>query len=310
MGPIVELQAGVARARLLPAAGGRISTLRLAQGPEGTACEVLHPYPEDFFDPLRWAKGGIYPLIPYSNRIAEAQVEVRGRRVALRPHPEALPHTLHGNAHAQPWTMEATGASSATMVLRSAAGPAWPWRYEARMHLALAPDSLVVQMELRNRDDHTMPAGLGLHPYFRHQPDAALGYRASAVWDATPEFIATAARAPTAGEDHTHAQALPPGGLTRYVGGWDGHATVALPEGALLRIHADGALQHLVVHRPDNLAYLCLEPVSHVADGFNLAARGVADTGTQLLAPGESLRTQLRFQLLPAGHQDSPHTPG
>ncbi len=47
--------------------------------------------------------------------------------------------------------------------------------------------------------------------------------------------------------------------------------------------------QHLVVYRPDNLAYLCLEPVSHVADGFNQAARGVQDTGTRWLAPGESL---------------------
>lgn len=305
MGQIVELQAGAARARVLPDAGGRISTLRLQQGPGGVALEVLHPYPEDFFDPLRWGKGGIYPLIPYSNRIAGAHVQVEGRSIALQPHPDVLPHTLHGNAHAQPWTLEAADAGTATLVLHSPAGPAWPWRYEARMRLALAPDNLAVDIALTNRDAHTMPAGLGLHPYFRHRPDAALGYSAGAVWDATPAFLATAARRPSEQEDHADARALPAGGLTRYVADWDGLATVALPEGARLQIRADDTLRHLVVHRPDNLAYLCLEPVSHVADGFNLAARGVAGTGTRLLAPGESLQARVAFRLLPATGADA-----
>jgi aldose 1-epimerase len=49
----------------------------------------------------------------------------------------------------------------------------------------------------------------------------------------------------------------------------------------------------MVVHRPRNIDYLCLEPVSHVANGFNLAAKGWRETGTIVLKPGESVAGQL-----------------
>lgn len=297
MSGVVVLQSGNATARLLPAAGGRISALRLQAAGSDNAIDVLHPYPEDFFDPLRWGKGGIYPLMPYSNRIAQARVRVDGADVALAPHPDALPHTLHGNAHALPWKLESQGADHAVMALDSAACPAWPWHYTARIELQLSPTTLSATLSIRNADQSLMPAGLGLHPYFRHQHDAAVGYRPGAIWPPTPEFIAVASRAPEPEEFHMPARALRAGGLTDYIGGWDGKASVELPEGEVLDIDADPVFSHLVVHRPDALTYLCLEPVSHVADGFNLAARGVFNTGTRWLAPRESLIGTMRFSL-------------
>ena len=62
-----------------------------------------------------------------------------------------------------------------------------------------------------------------------------------------------------------------------------------MPEGQRLCLHADSLFSHLVVHRPDTMAYLCLEPVSHMANAFNLAAHGVAGVGSRLLAPDESM---------------------
>jgi aldose 1-epimerase len=64
-------------------------------------------------------------------------------------------------------------------------------------------------------------------------------------------------------------------------------------------LQADPLFGHLVVHRPDPPHYLCLEPVSHVANGFNLADAGVAGTGTRMLAPGESMGGQIRIALMP-----------
>lgn len=298
VGDTVQLHAGGSTARLLPAAGGRVSGLRLARRGGGVV-EVLHPYPEDFFDPLRWAKGGIYPLMPYSNRVAGARVQVQGQAFALAPHPDALPHTLHGNAHALPWRMRSQASDGALMVLDAPPSAAWPWHYTGSMQLQLRPSELAITLEIRNAGTSVMPAGLGLHPYLRHRPDARVGYRATTAWPATPDFLAVASRPLRDGERYSPARVLPAGGLTDYVGGWDGIADIDLPEaGTRLRIAADPLFGHLVVHRPDSQAYLCLEPVSHVADGFNLAARGVADTGTRLLAPGETLEGTIRFQLL------------
>ncbi|MEP6970723.1 MAG: hypothetical protein ABJA49_09785, partial [Betaproteobacteria bacterium] len=275
MSRIVVLQAGSAIARLLPSAGGRISALRLLPAGQSDAVDVLHPYAEDLFDPLRWGKGGIYPLMPYSNRIAQACMRVDGADVMLVPHPDAAPHTLHGNAHALPWQVESNDADHAVLVLDAAASPAWPWHYTGRMELQLSPSALSVTLSICNADTRLMPAGLGLHPYFRHQRDAAVGYRPGSIWPPTSDFLAAVSRPPTKDEVQVPARALRAGGLTDYVGGWDGKASVELPAGELLQIDADPVFAHLVVHRPDALTYLCLEPVSHVADGFNLAARGV-----------------------------------
>ncbi len=297
MNDIVQLNADAACARLVPAAGGRVSVLQL-QAPDGSLVDVLHRYPEDFIDPVRWGKGGIYPLLPYSNRIAQARVRVHGEEVRLEPHPDALPHTLHGNAHLQPWALEHQDSSSAVLSLDAAPSPAWPWHYTGRLEIALTPTALCMRIAIRNAGMRVMPAGIGLHPYFRHGPRARLGYGASSWWLSSPDFLATGARALAADEIYVPARELPAGGLTHYAGGWDGRAEVDLPRGARLRIQADPVFQHLVVHRPDTLAYLCLEPVSHVADGFNLAARGVTGTGTHWLAPGETLAGEMQFVLL------------
>ena len=301
MSNIVQLDCAGASARLVPGAGGRISVLRLVR-PGGGVVDILHPYPEDFFDPIRWAKGGIYPLMPYSNRIAQATVQVHGEAVALEAHPDAAPHSLHGNAHALAWRLLRSDATSAVMTVDSPASAAWPWHYTARMHVGLMPGELRVAMEIRNTDTRTMPAGIGLHPYFRHRPEALIGYRAGMVWPPNAVFLPGAARPPHADERYAPERPLPAGGLTDYVGGWDGVASVELHDAAgasvRLMIVADPVFGHLVVHRPDNLAYLCLEPVSHVADAFNLAARGVADTGARLIAPGETMGGTIRFQLL------------
>ena len=297
MNHVVQLQAGAARVRLLPGAGARISSLQLAM-PAGGTVDVLQPYPEDFFDPVRWAKGGIYPLMPYSNRIANARVRVQGEEVLLSPHPDALPHTLHGNAHLLPWILDRHDAATAVMLLDAAPSAAWPWHYAGRLEVTLLEAALHLRITIRNAGERAMPAGIGLHPYFRHEPQALLAYQASTVWPPSSEVLAVAARAPSSEEVHQPGRPLPPGGLTRYASGWEGMADIDLPRGARLRMQVDAELQHLVVHRPDNLAYLCLEPVSHVADGFNLAARGVSGTGTRLLGAGESLSGEMRLLLL------------
>src|SRR5258708_5972246 len=52
----------------------------------------------------------------------------------------------------------------------------------------------------------------------------------------------------------------------------------------------------LVIYTPKDRDFFCVEPVSHASGGFALAAAGVADTGTRLLEPGETLAASMRFE--------------
>ena len=304
----IVLRAGAAQAVLRPDAGGRVCSLRL-QAPGGEAVPVLFPYEPADVDPLRWAKGGIYPLLPYSNRIAQARLRTPAGEVALAPHPDAHPHTLHGNAHGLPWQAAPdphAPDTQATMALESAPCAAWPWRYAARQHLRLEPTALHLMLEIVNRDERPMPAGLGWHPYLQHQPQARIGLTATTLWPTTDDFLATHARALQPEEGYVPPRPLRAGTLTDYLSGWDGALRVDLPGGEVLSMQADAAVSHLVLHRPPDGRYLCVEPVTHVADGFNLEARGLTGTGTRWLDPGQSLRVTLRLSLQAAAPELAP----
>jgi aldose 1-epimerase len=57
-------------------------------------------------------------------------------------------------------------------------------------------------------------------------------------------------------------------------------------------------MSHLVLHAPEG-RYLCVEPVTHVCDGANLADAGMPGTGIKRLAPGETLQAQADFIIVP-----------
>lgn len=290
MPDILELRHGTAVLRLAPHLGGRATSLRLDPG-DG-AREVLAPFPEDATALLHWPKGGIYPLLPYGNRIREARLKAEG--VLLRPHPDAAPHTLHGPAHRDAWAVAEHDPTAATLRLDRVADDEWPGRFEGMLRFDLvAPDRLRIGIALLNRDRTTMPAGIGLHPYFAHAPDAALDVEAPRDWPVAPDGLAEGSRpAPSV------RGVLPAGDVTLYRSAWDGVATAALPGGGRIVVtRVSGPLGHVVVHRPASGAYLCLEPMSHVADAFNLATNGVTGTGAAALAPGGRIQAAVELRL-------------
>lgn len=294
---MLTLRAGRAVAHLLPDCGARVASLTLA-APQRDAVELLVPYALADVDPSNWPKAGMFPLLPYSNRIGHAALRVGSKTFRLPPHPLAYPHTLHGNGHLQPWQVQANSQNGAVFRLDSPASSSWPWRYRAIIRYALSQAQLQVHVGLCNTDDRPMPAGIGLHPYFRYVPAGEVGYRADCIWPTNTHQLVDPRRALQAGESGAPPRPLPSGSLTRHLSHWDGAATWRCSPDQDAVLQADPLFGHLVVHRPDSPRYLCLEPVSHVANGFNLADSGVAGTGTRMLAPGESMGGRVRIALL------------
>lgn len=295
---IIELRHGGAFVRVAPALGARVTRCCLPDA-QGRPVELFHPYPEGHVDLLHWAKGGMYPLTPYWGRIGQAQLQYAGERFALQPHPQALPHTLHGTAHQAAWMVMNTDDARLTLRLNKSPDAHWPWRYEAEMTITLGRASLRVAISVRNDDALSMPAGIGLHPYLGCQHSPRLQFAARRCWVMTPDFLAIRAAPVDVAESFRAARSPGLAEFTRCYSDWDGRfmLTGGTERSPSLRIVASSTLDHLVVHRPAGAPYLCVEPVSHTADAFNLAAAGLADTGTRVLAPGQSLRGVVEFAL-------------
>lgn len=299
MSHVVVLQAGAATLRLAPALGGRITACAL-EAPGGSPVPVLHPYPEHHTDLDRWAKGGLYPLVPYSGRIRNAQLHHAGRPWPLWPQ-VGSPHALHGHTHRRPWTLVNQGVDHAHLQHKHTPDTHWPWAFDATLQVHLAPQQATVAVALRNTGHTPMPAGIGLHPYLVHQPDDHVCFDALPPWPFDVDYLALPPGPPgTTPARHTLGPSdFAASEVTRFHASWAGHLDVLAGQCGRPRLQlvTTGALNHLVVHRPALAPYVCVEPVSHVADGFNLHAQGVPGTGTRVLEPGGVVAGELRLCL-------------
>lgn len=270
---------GVA-AELAPAAGGRLARLTFG------ARDALAPLGPWSVGGRRWPKGGAYPLIPFSNRIRNARLAFEGRAHRLEAHPDAAPHALHGPAHLDRWRLAEADGGAATLELERLADAHWPWAIAARQRFSCAGAGFVVTLTLENRDVTAMPAGLGWHPYFAFPPGSRIAHDSARAWEADDEFLPTRRQQAIAGGEA-------PAEGTFYLSRW---TAVDLDlAGLRLRMTADPLFDHLVLHRPPGGLYYCAEPVSHLADAFNLADEGVAGVGARRLGPGESLSGAVRL---------------
>jgi aldose 1-epimerase len=288
---LIRLRAGALELELCPPVGGCITALR------HLGRDLLRPAPARFLAQGDPREAASFPLVPFSNRIADARFAFAGKEYQLDRNFLPEPHAIHGHGWQHAWTVRAAGARSAVLELaHRAAGT--PLDYRARQSFALAADGLTVTLELINTGAAPMPAGLGLHPYFPRTEGVTLSARLGHVWRADARKLPQERLALPAAWDFARAPRLALLAMDNCFGGWDGRAVIAWPERDLrLEIAADPVFGHLVIYIPPGHDYFCVEPVSHANDGFNLAARGTPATGVVVLQPGESLRGDVRFNV-------------
>ncbi|MBX6322502.1 MAG: aldose 1-epimerase [Rhodospirillaceae bacterium] len=237
-----------------------------------------------------------FPLVPFSNRIRNGRFQAGRHAVVLPANEPGEPHAIHGHGWQRRWRVAERGPDRLLLVYAHAPD-AWPFAYEAWQRFALDGPRLAVEIGLRNTGAEAMPAGIGLHPYIARVPGLRLEAAVDGVWLSDAEVLPTAhAAPPPPAMDIRSGATVDDLVLDNCFTGWDRRAGLAWPGGgARLGIEATAPLDFLVVYSPADRSCLCVEPVSHIIDGFNLAARGVPGTGTRLLAPGEELSATVTF---------------
>lgn len=262
----LSLQADGWKAEVHPAQGALLGSLRL------DGVDVLRPLPVGSHDPLASA---CFPLVPFTNRIAGAAFPLADTQVHL---PRNFPPefcALHGFGWEQPWEVTALSAFKCALEHRhEGIGPSpwkgdiatWPWAYQAQQRVRLGPKGCAVSLDVTNRSDMVMPAGLGLHPYFRRRPETRVRFNAGGVLLVGDDLIPTGEIAPPGRfGDFAHGTALPDSLIDHCFIDWDGVATITDDLGTIT-LHARGAP---CLHVYADGGALCLEPVSHRPDALN-----------------------------------------
>jgi aldose 1-epimerase len=296
----LPLAAGAARAELAPEVGGAIARFTF----DGT--DVLRPT-----SPGARAGGEVrghacYPLVPYSNRIANAHLVVAGRDHELGRNFGDHPHAVHGVGWQRPWRVLARDADWALLTLEhtatGAGARAWPWPFRATQWLGLSAGrggaTLGAKLTLANTGEAPFPFGLGFHPYFPRTATTALRFDAAAFWENDAAQLPIR-RVPVPVDRHTGLlQGRRETMIDHVFTDWSGAATLSDRNRPFdVEIAADRATTFLVVYAPPDRGFVAVEPATHMTDAFNRAERGETGTGTRILAAGEAFSCTMRISV-------------
>ena len=275
---------------LCPAVGGSIARYTIDVG--GRTVDLLRPTHPTATRVLDFA---CFPLVPYSSRIREGRFRFEGRDIRLPLNFGDHPHSIHGHGWQSEWTVTGRETTSATLDYHHAAD-AWPWAYSARQRITLDEHGLLIELSLTNLSDARMPAGLGLHPYFPRARAAHLTASVSSVWRMDSEVMPVERVALPPDLPLPSGVSLADVVLDNGFEGWNGCAEIAWSTAGIgLVVSASPELGRLVVYAPAAMDFFCVEPVSHMTDAFNRAAKGDAATGMRVLGPHETFAAWMRL---------------
>ena len=276
----------VLEAVVLPEAGARLHRLRafghdLLRTPDE---RTIHQA-----DPFFW---GAYVMAPWCNRLDAGPIRVGSRLVDLASNfPDGS--AIHGQVYASPWHVREDGR-----VWIRAGGDAWPWRYQVDQHLAVSGAELRIELALTNIDDEPMPAGLGLHPWFRRPLHLAIHAR-----DVFRDNLDSKAHPqPATGPFDLRALGDMPDELdATWTNLSDPAVELAWPEGvrATMRIEASSAF--VAGASPRAMDAVAMEAQTHAPQGLRRLLAGEPG-GLTMLAPRKTLSLVVRLAFEEVSH--------
>lgn len=277
---------------LLPAAGGSIARFRAG------GRDVLRPADDAALAEGLARRLGSFPLVPFSNRIADGGFMWRGVAHRLRLNFPGEPHAVHGEGFLARWSVAGHDDSHAILIHdHDATGDgAWPFAYRATQRFDWWPGKLAVTLAIENRAAMPAPAGLGLHPYFALGDGATLTVQAERLWQRDDRKLPTTAGPVPPALNLDRGGNFPSLGLDHCLSGWDGRAVLDWPDrGLSLEMTADPVFAHVMVASPLSAVHGAVEPVTHVPDPFAVEIREPGASGMATLAPGEVLGGTVLF---------------
>ena len=282
---LLLLQAGRLAVDLVPSAGGSIARFAVDD------VDILRRMAASDFASGKGNNAAAYPLVPFSNRIANGHLVVEDEQIALAPNWPGVRHPMHGDGWAHAWRVEKADVGSAEILyLHERAGEqgGWPFRYRARQSYRLYEDRLTIRVALENLEDRPVPAGIGLHPFFVREFDTELACRAKAVWTADADVLPIERVVLPPQWDFSTSRKVDGVVVDNCFDGWDGRATITWPKRRLrLALEASQPFRHLVIYVPPGRDFFCVEPVSH-ANGL---------VGLSPLGPGATLAGEIVFHV-------------
>ncbi|CAE6858828.1 putative protein YphB [Paraburkholderia aspalathi] len=281
---MLELVNGTWCVRIAPSLGGAIVDARWR------GRDVLRPTDDGHLRASDVRKTACYPLVPFSNRIGNAQFDFDGATHAIDASFTGEPHAIHGVGFQRPWQVVGGNARAAELQLMHRSDGAWPFAFVARQRIAINADTLTLMLSITNRDSRYAPCGLGWHPFF---PLCTAEGQTNLRSRWTAMLVNGADKLPYGVVNPAELRPMDAVEIDNCFTGWERHASIETPH-HMIRIEASEALRCVVLFRPSGQPFFAFEPVTHANDALH-----GQQPAMHVLAPRETLDASVTFALSP-----------
>lgn len=235
-----------------------------------------------------------FPLVPYSNRIANGQFQWENEHINLKPNHVSQQFPLHGIGWLSEWVVLEIKENGCILEYKNSESD-WPWPFSVKQEITLKKTSMKISLTLENIGRNKMPAGLGFHPYFPLTKDLQLQFNAKSVYLSDDDNLPTKLTLVPNKWDFSHSKSVFETKVDNCFSGYDGkaHMTVGKKRYNLF-VLSTKSLDHCVFYVPKNGNFFCLEPVNHMNNALALnPIQGV--TLMPSLGPGEINHVEMLF---------------
>ena len=258
------LESGPLSLGLAPQHGGAIAWLKWK------GIDLLRPLSamnNDSIPAVRLSSG--YPLVPYSNRIADGKFTWDGQAFVLAKNFGDHPHSIHGFGWQRAWKLVEIEEDSAVMQLVHLADDDWPWDCKATQSIKITQKSVLLTLTLTNLATSAMPAGLGWHPYFLRSQHMQLQFSAQNLWSMNERSLPEQMIAVPDFADFNKLKAIGNPNLDHCYSGWNGKVMIEYPEHKLAVTLTTHDCNYIVFFTPTDKDFVAIEPVTHLNNAIN-----------------------------------------
>ena len=233
---------------------------------------------------------GCYPLIPFSNRLAHAQLQWNGTSHPLVKNFEGEAHSIHGIGWQRQWQVLEQTDDFCMLSLEHDGKGAWPFAFDASQTFRVSGNSLSITMAITNQSPSAAPVGLGWHPYFVKTPGAQLAFESRSMWEMASDKL------PSGERKHAGlSQSIDSLQVDNCFSGWSGKATL---QDAQRRCTIESNVQHLVVFTAPEKDFIAIEPVSHANNAMNAGNSKESEArGVRILQSGQSWQISMSISV-------------
>ncbi len=237
-----------------------------------------------------------FPLVPYSNRISEAQFEWNGSHFGITPNFAPEPHAIHGTGWEDSWAAELRGEDTIVLSLSHPGDARWPWAFVAEQIITVSTNGLKLELTAHNLSDAAAPLGFGHHPYF-DQDGAFMEFEAEIVWMSGDDSLPSKAITPSGQFAFDTMASVEGRDIDHCYAGWSGQTRIAWT-GRPHALEITSPMRAAVIYIPKGGDAFCFEPVPHINNALNMTGH---EPAMPIIASGSAYHSTIMFSVVADG---------